>query len=286
MCADACCRQTTALQWVCSGRVVQGAVGSRRCCQVGENSFSERACCWKGRQVSVWERVSVLHWKCLQCLLTCLWFPLLIQGCRQREGNCQSAERARLSEKCFWAAEEKEQRKEILPPPSQKIPQNNQTCVPSTPWGMGHFAESVSDSCVLHCVPGCSLPLGVTQHTYFSSELCQLLHNLLLGWEEGDLLGDTSHSKFLDLDSNLVNPVQKRVLWQGQGGWEEQRCCALTELWSLCVDVGGGITFRVLRSASSHSSEWLILMFQRKWRTEPSFTTAADGAVWVVCRWN
>lgn len=77
----------------------------------------------------------------------------------------------------------------------------------------------------------------------------------VVGIEEGDLLGDTSHSKFLDLDSNLVNPVQKRVLWQGQGGWEEQRCCALTELWSLCVDVGGGITFRVLRSASSHSSE-------------------------------
>lgn len=138
---------------------------------------------------------------------------------------------------------------------------------------MGHFAESVSDSCVLHCVPGHSFPLGSgSAHLFQFSELCQLLHNLLFGWEEGDLLGDTSHSKFLDLDSNLVNPVQKHVLCQGQGGREEERCCALTELWSWCVDVGGGIAFRVLRSASSHSSEWLILMFQRKWRTEPSFT--------------
>lgn len=87
-----------------------------------KTAFQERACCWKGRQLSVWERVSVLHWKFLQCLLTCLWFPLFIQGCRQREGDRQSAERARLSEKCFRAAEEKEQRKEILPPPPQKTP--------------------------------------------------------------------------------------------------------------------------------------------------------------------
>lgn len=125
-----------------------------------KTAFQERACCWKGRQLSVWERVSVLHWKFLQCLLTCLWFPLFIQGCRQREGDRQSAERARLSEKCFRAAEEKEQRKEILPPPPQKTPQKNQTRVSSTSWGLGHFAESFSDSCVLHCVPGHSFSLG------------------------------------------------------------------------------------------------------------------------------
>lgn len=200
----------------------------------------ERAWCWKGRQVSVWERVSVLPWEFLQCLLSCLWFPLLIQGCRQREGNRQSAERARLSEKCFWAAEEKEQRKEILPPAPQKTPpkQPNLCCQHSL--RPGAFCRDLFLTAVCCSVSlGTPFLFGVTQHTWLlCSELCQLLDDLLIGWEEGDLLGDTSHSKFLDLDSDLVNPVQKHVLCQGEGGWEEERCCALTEFWSLCVDMG------------------------------------------------
>uniref|UniRef100_A0A8D2P6B7 Kinectin 1 n=1 Tax=Zosterops lateralis melanops TaxID=1220523 RepID=A0A8D2P6B7_ZOSLA len=44
----ACSRQTTALQWLCSGRVAQGAVGSRQCCQVSENSFSRQSVVLEG----------------------------------------------------------------------------------------------------------------------------------------------------------------------------------------------------------------------------------------------
>lgn len=136
MCADACCRQTTALQWALLWQpAVHKAVGSKRYCQVSESSFSKSVCCWKGRKVSVYERVSVLHLKSLKCLLTCLLFFLLIQGCREREGNRQSPKWACLSEKCFWATEEKEQRKEIPRPPvpspkSQNNPKPQTTTKP------------------------------------------------------------------------------------------------------------------------------------------------------------
>lgn len=72
------------------------------------------------------------------------------------------------------------------------------------------------------------------------------------------MVGDTSRSKFSDLDSSLVSLVQKHVLCQGkkresgEGGCEDERCCAvlLNKLWSLCVAMGRGITFRALGSGS------------------------------------
>lgn len=206
--------------------------------------------------------MSALHLKFLKCLLTCLWFFLLIQGCREREGNRQSPKWAHLSEKCFWATEEKEQRKEILLPTPQ-TPKNNQTCVHSTPWCLGILLRTCFwQLSALLCALDAPLLFSweVTKHTLlYCSEFCQRSDKLLIWWEGVDLLGDTSCSKFSDLDSSLLSPVQKHVLCQGkkrefeEGGWEDERCCGLTELWSSCVDMGGGITFRALRPGSSHS---------------------------------
>lgn len=118
MCADACCKQTTGLQWALLRQpTVHRAVGSKQCCQVVRAVFQRgyiarregKLAYVKGQHCFTWSvwNVSWLVW---------FFFFLPIQSCREREGNHQSAKRARLSEKCFWATEEEEQRKETLPP--------------------------------------------------------------------------------------------------------------------------------------------------------------------------
>lgn len=213
MCADACCRQTTALQWALQP-AVHRAVGSKRHCQVSESSFAKSVllegeasqCVWKGVSASL-------------DFLNVSWFVydfffLLIQGCREREGNYQSPKWARLSEKCFWATEEKEQCKEVIPPPLLKIPQtpkNDPTCAHSSPppW------EHVSDRCLLYRVPWTLLfSWEWLSIPCFTAPGLSALWQALMWWEGWALLGNASHSKFSDWSSSLVSPVQKHVLCQ------------------------------------------------------------------------
>lgn len=95
--------------------------------------------------------------------------------------------------------------RKFFPHHPRKAPKTTKAVFPALPeaWGILQRAFLTAVCCTVSL--GTPFLQGVTQHTQLHcSELCQLLDNFPIEWEERDLLGDTSHSKFLELDSNLV----------------------------------------------------------------------------------